>query len=125
MSIAVVLDAMKKLEGMPEVELCMLTRKNGDIVASVGNVGSLSLETFGIMAATIYGAANTANEHLKKQKPNRIVMRSNDGDTVIKKMDSQHIMVLRTHTRENFAEVLATMDETVDFLLENWEGVVW
>ncbi len=123
MSMAVVLDALKKFEALQEVELCMLTRKNGEIVASVGNVGSISLETFGIMTATIYGAGNTANEHLNKEKPNRIVMRANDGDTVIKKIDSQHILVMRTHKRDNFAKVLANMDETVDYLLENWNGV--
>ncbi|GEM_PF-1830647 len=125
MSMRVVLDSLKKLESKPEIELCLLTRKNGDIVASVGDVGSLSIETFGIMAATIYGAANTANEHLNKQRPNRIVMRASDGDTVIKKVDGQHILILRTHTRNNFVSVLGSMDETVDHLLEHWDGVVW
>ncbi|MFO8109694.1 MAG: roadblock/LC7 domain-containing protein [Thermoplasmata archaeon] len=121
MSAEAVLSALKGLESIPEVELCMLLRKNGDIVLSAGNVGSLSLETFGIMTATIYGAANTANEHLNKSKPNRIVIRSNDGDTLIKDVDSKYVLVIRTATRKNFPKVLTYMDKTIENIPSDWE----
>lgn len=117
---AVVLDTLKRLGATPEIDIVCLTKKDGNIIASAGEVDGLQLETFGIMSATIYGAANTANEHLQKEKPQRIVIRAEDGDTVISKVDRAHILVLRTHTRENFGGVLKKMDETIEQLRENW-----
>ncbi len=125
MSIAVVLDSLKKLGGMSEIELCILLKKNGNIVAASGKEDDMSLETFGLMTATIFGAANTANEHLRKNKPERIVMRAIDGDTILKKVDDEHVLIIRTGTRENFSSVLDAMDEEVEFILNNWEEVIW
>lgn len=116
-----VIDELKELGETEEVEIVLLTRKNGDIIASAGEVKGLQLETFGIMSATIYGAGNTANEHLNKKKPERIVMRADDGDTVIQKVDADHMLVLRTHTRDNFAKVLKKADKTVKSILKFWE----
>lgn len=120
MSRAFMLDTLKELGSIPEVAICFLIRKNGDILASAGDASSVQLETFGLMSATIYGAAKTANEHLNKKAPDRIVIRAEDGDTVLKRVDDGHIMVLRTNVRENFGSVLKQMDEAVEDLVENW-----
>lgn len=116
---AVILDTLKKLGSLKQVEICILVRKNGDIVASAGHDIFIQLETFGIMSATIFGAANTANEHLEKESPDRIVIRSGDGDTVIKGVDNDLVMVIRTHGRKNFGKILNKMDNAIKHIRKN------
>ncbi len=118
MSKAVILDTLKTLGASPDVEIVCLVRKSGDIIASAGNVSSVQLETFGIMSATIYGAANTANKHLNKKKPERIVIRNNDGDTVITGAGDRAILVLRTIENRNFSSILQEIDDAIESLLD-------
>ncbi len=119
MNRAVVLDTVKKLGSLDDIDISILVKKNGDIIASAGHDVFISLETFGIMSATIFGAANTANEHLDKEKPNRIVIRSEDGDTVIKGVDHDYILVIRSKKTNNFGNILKNMDKAIDHLREN------
>ncbi len=118
MSKALILDTLKTLAAAQDVDIVCLVRKSGDLIASAGNVAALQLETFGIMSATIYGAANTANEHLGKEPPERIVIRSSDGDTVITGVTRMAILVLRTKGGENFSKILNDIDKTVEMLQE-------
>ena len=117
---AVILDTLKKLTNNDEIEVCYFLRKNGDILGTAGKDEFRQIETFGIMCATIFGAANTANEQLKKDRPNRIVIRSADGDTVIKGVMDDFILALRTHERENFGMILKKMDNAIEHIEENW-----
>ncbi len=119
MNKAVVLDTVKKLGSLKDIDISILVKKNGDIIASAGHDVFISLETFGIMSATIFGAANTANEHLDKENPDRIVIRSKDGDTVIKGVDNDYILVIRSKKTKNFKKILRNMDKAIDHLREN------
>ncbi len=118
MSKAVILDTLKMLGATPDVEIVCLIRKSGDLIASAGDVAARQLETFGIMSATIYGAANTANQHLDKKEPERIVIRNADGDTVITGAGDRTILVLRTKGRDNFSTILKKIDEAIVTLVE-------
>ena len=117
MSADVGIGALRGLENVPEIELGLLVRKNGDIVACVGDKEGYNLETFGIMTATIYGAANTANDHLGKKEASRIVIRGNDGDTLIKNVDSKEILVIRTKKSHDFKNILFTMDRVIEHII--------
>ncbi len=117
MSKALILDTLKTLGASPDVEIVCLITKSGDIIGSAGNVSSVQLETFGIMSATIYGAANTANQHLNKKKPERIVIRNTDGDTVITGAGARSILVLRTNEGRNFSTVLKRIDDAIEVLV--------
>ncbi|MGM0405992.1 MAG: roadblock/LC7 domain-containing protein [Thermoplasmatota archaeon] len=116
MNKAVVLDTVKKLGSLKDIDISILVKKNGDIITSAGHDVFISLETFGIMSATIFGAANTANEHLDKEKPDRIVIRSNDGDTVIKGVNHDYILVIRSKKTKNFKKILKNMDKAINIL---------
>ncbi|MFW6141473.1 MAG: roadblock/LC7 domain-containing protein [Candidatus Saliniplasma sp.] len=119
MNKAVVLDTIKKLGSLADIDISILVKKNGDIITSAGHDVFISLETFGIMSATIFGAANTANEHLDKEKPDRIVIRSKDGDTVIRGVNNDYILVIRSKKTKNFKKILRNMDKAIDYLSEN------
>ncbi len=119
MNRAVVLDTIKKLGSLNDIDIGIIVKKNGDIIASAGEDVFVPLETLGIMSATIFGAANTANEHLDKEKPNRIVIRSNDGDTVIKGIDKDYILVIRSKKTRNFKKLLKKMDKAIGHLRDN------
>ncbi|MFW5898463.1 MAG: roadblock/LC7 domain-containing protein [Candidatus Saliniplasma sp.] len=122
MNKAVVLDTIKKLGSLDDIDISILVKKNGDIIASAGHDVFISLETFGIMSATIFGAANTANEHLDKEKPDRIVIRSKDGDTVIRGVDNDYILVIRSKRTKNFKKILRNMDKAIEYLSKNMGG---
>lgn len=117
---AIILDTLKKLSALPAVSICCLIKKDGDIIASVGDIGSLQIETFGIMSATIYGAATTANEELDKQLPENIVIEDDDGGTIIKAVDKQHFLVLRTDEKGEFDESIEKLEEAKKALMEEW-----
>ncbi len=91
-----VLNILKKLGETEGIDLVCLVRKNGDVFGSTGSINARQIESFGIMSATIYGAAKTANEQLKKEKPENIVINGQDGETIISKVDASHILVVRT-----------------------------
>lgn len=122
MARAFILDVLKKLGATSGVEICFLVKKDGDIVATAGEDVFVELETFGIMSATIFGAANTANEQMDKEKPSRVVIRSDDGDTVIKEVDDNHLLVIRTRGSENFDIALKNLKKTVEHLRSEMRG---
>ncbi len=119
MSKAVVLDTIKKLGSLDDIDICILVRKNGDIVTSAGHDVFLSLETFGIMSATIYGAAQTANEQLDKDIPDRILIRSNDGDTIIKGVNKDYVLVIRSESTKGISKIMKYMDKAIERLNKN------
>ncbi|MFO7793053.1 MAG: roadblock/LC7 domain-containing protein [Candidatus Saliniplasma sp.] len=119
MNKAVVLDTIKKLGSLKGIDICILLKKNGDIITSAGHDVFISLETFGIMSATIYGAANTANEQLDKEKPERIMIRSKDGDTIIEGVQGDYILVVRSKKTKNLSKLLKYIDKAIKRLKKN------
>jgi len=119
---AIVLDTIKKLGALEDIDISLLVRKNGEIVASAGHDVFISLETFGIMSATIFGAANTANEHLDKEKPKKIIIRSKDGDIIIEAVDKDFILVIRSKRTKEIKKIIKNMDKAIKHLEGNLGG---
>lgn len=88
-------DSLKGINSHPNVEISCLVETNGDVLASVGQSDTLKLETFGIMSATIFGAAKTSSEQLNKNKPEQINIRSSDGCTLIFNFLKKYLLVVR------------------------------
>lgn len=88
-------DSLKYINSNPNVEISCLVKTNGDVLASVGQSDTLKLETFGIMSATIFGAATTSNEQLNKNKPEQISIQSLDGSTMIFNLLEKYLLVVR------------------------------
>ena len=57
-------------------------------------------ETFAIMSATMLGAAITANSELNKNMPNRVVVQSDDGHTIIVGAGINSLLVVSTKEEE-------------------------
>ncbi len=107
-----IVDSLRELCTGHMVEIACLINKNGDVEASVGSIEPLQLETFGIMAATIFGAASTANDQLKKNKPNKIIVDSPDGDTVIRGLGKKYLLVVRTKKDKDLDELYQDLNRT-------------
>ncbi len=122
MSKAFVLDMIKKLSSLNGIDISLLIKKNGDIIASSGNDGYTSLEPFGIMSATIFGAANTANDHLNKETPEIIILKSSDGDTIIKEVGNDFILVIRSEIADETERYIKNMDKAIENLEDNIGG---
>lgn len=120
---AVILDTLKHLSALPTVSICCLIKKDGEIIASVGDISSLQIETFGIMSATIYGAATTANEQLDKKLPENIIIEDEGGGIIIKAVDKQHFLVIRAEDKDDFDKDIARLDEARKTLLKKWSEV--
>ncbi len=88
--------SLKEINTHPDVEISCLVKTNGDVLASVGQSDTLKLETFGIMSATIFGAATTSSEQLNKNKPEQISIQSSDGYTMIFNLLEKYLLVVRT-----------------------------
>ncbi len=114
-----VLDSLKELADKSEIEITCLVKENGDVLSSVGKGDTLQLETFGIMSATIFGAANTANEQLQKKPPKRIVIRSSDGSTVIRGAGKNHLLVARTSKNAELDQVHEYMDDAAKTIVRS------
>lgn len=90
------IDSLNNINSDPEVEISCLVKTNGDVIGSVGQSDTLKLETFGIMSATIFGAATTSNEQLGKKEPEQIDILSSDGSTIIFNLSEKYLIVVRT-----------------------------
>lgn len=112
-------NSLRELTSKTEVEISCLINKDGDVIGSVGNIEALQLETFGIMSATIFGAASTANEKLNKNKPNKIIVDSADGDTIIRGLGKDHLLVVRVKKMDDLKEIFEYMNETAKDIIEN------
>lgn len=112
------ISSLRELTSVSEVEIACLINKDGDVEASVGNIETLQLETFGIMSATIFGAASTANEQLKKNQPNKIIVDSADGDTIIRSLGKKFLLVIRVQKMEDLNEIFEKMNETAKSMIK-------
>lgn len=115
-------DIIKTLGETEGIEVVCLVRKNGDVYGSAGDITSRQLESFGIMSATIYGAANTANDHLDKDNPSRITIEGSDGFTLITKVDDHYILVVRTMEGTDKEPLLPEIDTTAETLYKMRSG---
>ncbi|MFP3871617.1 MAG: roadblock/LC7 domain-containing protein [Candidatus Aenigmatarchaeota archaeon] len=107
-----IVESLRNLCSSEPIEISCLINKDGDVQASVGHIEPLQLETFGIMAATIFGAASTANEQLKKNKPNKIIVDSADGDTIIRGVGKNYLLVVRVRQKQDLDHIYSALNET-------------
>ncbi len=115
-----VLNILKNIGDAAGIELVCLVRRNGDTLGSAGDITARQLESFGIMSATIYGAANTANEQLGKQRPEWIIIKGKDGNTVISKVDEYHVLVVRVAPDKEMEHILQDIDRFIVSLNDEW-----
>ncbi len=111
--------SLRKLTSRNEIEIACLINKDGDVEGSVGNIETLQLETFGIMSATIFGAASTANEKLNKNKPNKIIVDSADGDTIIRGLGQKYLLVVRVKKMDDLDGIFEDLNETAKDIIKN------
>ena len=114
------MESLKNINSSPEVEISCLVKTNGDVLASVGQSDTLKLETFGIMSATIYGAATTSSEQLGKMEPEQIDIKSSDGSTIIFNLLEKYLLVVRTiadfdedNIRQEFGKHINDMKDNI------------
>ncbi len=110
---------LKDLCYKDHVEIASVINKDGDVQASVGNIEPIQLETFGIMAATIFGAALTANEQLRKNKPSKIMVDAPDGETIIRGVGKNNLLVVRAKKNGDTNYILEEMNETSKKILNH------
>lgn len=115
-----VVNMLEKFGRTKEVELCLLIEKNGDIIESGGEDVFYHLETISMMAATIYGAANTANKQLEKEPPEDILIGAEDGHTIVKSVDNNRILVVRTENKEDIEKVKKHLKIAKNYILKHW-----
>ncbi len=110
-------NSLRELNSRPEIEIACLINRDGDVEGSVGNIEVLQLETFGIMSATIFGAASTANEKLNKNKPNKIIVDSADGDTIIRSLGKRYLLVVRVKKMDDLDVIFDALNEAAKKIL--------
>lgn len=115
------LKPLKEITSNSKVEVSCIVKTNGDVSASVGNIDTLELETFGIMSATIFGAASTSNEQLKKKEPGQIIIKSPDGHTIIINLSKEHLLVMRVKSDLDIDEVNEIFGKSIDKIKNNIE----
>ncbi len=115
----ILLKPLKKICSNSQVEICCIVKTNGDVSASVGDVDTLELETFGIMSATIFGAASTSNEQLKKKEPDRIFIESPDGYTSVINLSKDHLLVIRTKSNFDIRKIDKKFSKNIDEIKNN------
>ncbi|MFP4050588.1 MAG: roadblock/LC7 domain-containing protein [Thermoplasmata archaeon] len=113
------LEPLKKISSNDQIEISCIVKTNGDVSASVGNLDTLELETFGIMSATIFGAASTSNGQLKKKEPRQIVIKSSDGNTIINNMSKDLLLVLRAKPDLDLDNVDKTFGKHINEIKNN------
>ncbi len=114
-----IVESLRNLSTRDPIEISCLINKDGDVQASVGHIEPLQLETFGIMAATIFGAASTANEQLKKNKPNKIIVDSADGDTVIRGVGKDYLLVVRVRKKKELDDIFEALNDTAKKIIKS------
>ena len=85
-----------------------IVSRDGLIVASKMPPG-VFVETFGIMCATILGAAITANTEVKASAPNKILIDSGDLLTYIMAAGRRSLLVLIIEAEKDSEEIAGTM----------------
>lgn len=97
-----ILRELKKVSG---IEASAVVSRDGILMAS-DIPDDVHGETFAIMSATMLGAAITANSELRKKLPERIIVESGDGRTVVAGAGEKSLLVVSTRGNVDMAAVL-------------------
>ena len=87
---------LAKLKSFGVTDYMLLSEHGMPMVSDVQNKGNIEthMETIAIMAATVYGAANTANSELRKIAPSYVRIDSKDATSIIAKAGKRHFLLV-------------------------------
>ena len=97
-----ILRELKKIGG---IEASAVVSRDGILMAS-DIPDDVHGETFAIMSATMLGAAITANSELRKKLPDRIVVESGDGRTIVAGAGEKSLLVVSTRGQVDLPAVV-------------------
>ena len=94
-------EILRELKKAGGVEASAVVSRDGILMAS-DIPDDVHGETFAIMSATMLGAAITANSELRKKLPERIIVESDDGRTIVAGAGEKSLLVVSVRgTTEN------------------------
>ncbi len=101
-----ILRELKKIGG---IEASAVVSRDGILMAS-DIPDDVHGETFAIMSATMLGAAITANSELRKKQPDRIIVESGDGRTIVAGAGEKSLIVVSTRGPTELGAVLKAVE---------------
>ncbi|MEW5760137.1 MAG: roadblock/LC7 domain-containing protein [Candidatus Thermoplasmatota archaeon] len=111
-----VLETIKKVSGVENVAVITM---DGTVMGSDLSP-TLHSETFGIMCATMFGAAVTANAEIERPLPNRIVSESDKGILVINHATSDLLIVVNCKLDTSFSELGKEIEKSIKMVSEGF-----
>ncbi len=108
----VVFNLIRQLANEEGIEGCFLISKRGRLLAKVGDLDSSMEESFGTLSATIFGAALQTNKILEKKLPKQVLIDDRQGSTVLRTVDKNHFLLVRTGRTEDKKSLLKTIKNT-------------
>jgi hypothetical protein len=102
-------EILRELKKVGGVEASAVVSRDGILMAS-DIPDDVHGETFAIMSATMLGAAITANSELRKKLPDRIVVESTDGRTIVAGAGTKSLIVVSTRGGVEMPTVMKAID---------------
>ncbi len=107
-----IINTMKKLVSLKGIDFCILIRKEGDVLAKVGVKGGRKTGELGTFAATAFGGIVQAQKRMDKKYPNDVLIRDNEGSTIINVVNKDVFLVARISSTEISDKVLDKIENT-------------
>jgi len=110
-------EILRELKKVGGVEASAVVSRDGILMAS-DIPDDVHGETFAIMSATMLGAAITANSELRKKLPERIIVESSDGRTIVAGAGSKSLLVVSTRGSVEMPTVMKAIDSAAGKIQE-------
>jgi hypothetical protein len=101
-------EILRELKKGGGIEASAVVSRDGILMAS-DIPDDVHGETFAIMSATMLGAAITANSELRKKLPDRIIVESGDGRTIVAGAGEKSLIVVSTRGSSDMSSVFKTI----------------
>jgi hypothetical protein len=102
-------EILRELKKVGGIEASAVVSRDGILMAS-DIPDDVHGETFAIMSATMLGAAITANSELRKKLPDRIIVESDDGRTIVAGAGEKSLLVVSTRGQAELGAVLKAVE---------------
>ncbi len=112
--------SLSRMIDVDNVIFTLVVDSSGEVVDSKGGLDKAKLRTYGAMCATMFGAAQKANEEIEIQKPDTLVLNDPAGKKYIKGLGRSYILVARTKRADNYDEILETIHKEGKYLAKEW-----
>ncbi|MGQ9582930.1 MAG: roadblock/LC7 domain-containing protein [Thermoplasmatota archaeon] len=110
-------EILRELKRTGGIEASAVVSRDGILLAS-DIPDDVHGETFAIMSATMLGAAITANSELRKKSPDRILVESSDGRTIVAGAGDKSLIVASTKEDADFQSVLKAISSAAEKVAE-------